>query len=94
MGLQSVVEKLDRYFKRLDRGEAKKIKPSHVARVIRKLERKKAELLEKLAVAGTPDKQQRLHGKIDTVDAQLERAYWLQERISSPDPPEGGTAPR
>ena len=93
MGLQSAVEKLDKYFKRLGQGEAQKIKPNHVEKVIRKLEAKKAKLLDELADTRKPDKQKRLQGKLDTVDAQLERAHWLQQQISVPERPDNGTAP-
>lgn len=93
MGLKSAVEKLDKYFKRLDQGEAQEIKPSHVEKEVRKLEAKKAELLDKLAATGKPDEQQRLRGKLDTVNAQLERADWLQQQVSSPERPVSEAAP-
>ena len=45
MGLESVIEKLDKYYGRLEKGKAQKIKPAHVEKVLRKLEAK-AQLLE------------------------------------------------
>ncbi|QGX99057.1 hypothetical protein EI983_12575 [Roseovarius faecimaris] len=85
MGLHKTVEKLDEYLKRLDQGQVQKIKPSHVEKVIRKLEAKKALLLDELAETGKPDKRERLQAKLGIVHDQLERAHWLQGEIGKPE---------
>jgi hypothetical protein len=85
MGLKSIAEKLDKYFGRLESGKAAKIKPSHVAKVIAKLQAKQNVLQEELAEADKPSKKTRIESKLVTVAEQIERAQWLQEKISSED---------
>ena len=81
MGLENTIEKLDKYYQRLDKGKAQKIKPSHVEKVIHKLEAK-AELIEaELAETEKDSKKQRLELKLEMVREQQRRARWLQEKI-------------
>ncbi len=81
MGLESATEKLDKYFKRLDKGKAQKIKPDHVEKVVRKLEAK-AQLLEaEIAETKKETKKHRLERKLKLVQEQLRRASWLQDKI-------------
>ncbi len=48
MAVSKSLEKLAKYYARLEAGEAKKIKPSHVQKVIDKLEARGRDLLEEL----------------------------------------------
>lgn len=82
MGIESKVEKLDKYYKRLDKGKAEKIKPSHVEKVIRKLQVKEQLLQEELEETTKEDKKTRLRRKIALVREQQDRARWLLDKIS------------
>ena len=82
MGLKGTIGKLDEYNDRLDQGKASKIKPDHVQKVASKLEAKAAQLRNEIEEAAKPDKKQRLSQKLAFVREQLDRARWLQERIS------------
>lgn len=82
MGLESATEKLDKYFRRLEKGKAQKIKPDHVEKILRKLDAKAASLRAEIAESDKPDKQQRLERKLQLVGEQQERARWLQEEIN------------
>ena len=84
MGLENTVEKLDKYFKRLEKGKARKIKPEHVTKVISKLEAKAQLLQSEIATAEKADKKQRLSRKLELVQEQLKRAAWLQDEIREP----------
>lgn len=81
MGLESSVEKLDKYFDRLKKGKAKKIKPSHLEKVARKLKAKEDSLLAELAEATKESKQDRLQFKLSLIREQQERAKWLEEQL-------------
>ncbi|MCK8485068.1 hypothetical protein MUY21_13570 [Aliiroseovarius sp. S2029] len=82
MGLESTTEKLDSYFTRLEKGKAQKIKPTHVEKIMKKLEAKATALRSDLEVATKETKKQRLQQKIDLVSEQLDRARWLREQIA------------
>lgn len=81
MGLSKAVEKLDKYHDRLKQGKAAKIKPSHLAKVVGKLEAKEASLRAELAEATKPDKKERLERKLALVREQQARAAWLAEQL-------------
>lgn len=81
MGLESAMEKLDKYFKRLEEGKARKIKPDHIDKVIRKLETKERHLEADLAETEKPDKKHRLTKKLALVREQKKRAQWLKTEI-------------
>lgn len=81
MGLESAIEKLDKYFKRLEKGKTRKIKPDHVEKVLRKLETKERQLQTDLAETEKADKKRRLTQKLALVQEQQKRARWLQEQI-------------
>lgn len=81
MGLSKAVEKLDKYHDRLKHGKAAKIKPSHLAKVVRKLETKEAALRAELAEATKPDKKERLERKLALVRKQQARAAWLADQL-------------
>lgn len=82
MGLENTIEKLDKYFGRLKKGKAQKIKPDHVERVIRKLEAKAEVLRAELAETEKESKRDRLQQKLEMVRVQQDRARWLQKEIS------------
>jgi len=82
MGLESTVEKLDKYFKRLEKGKAQKIKPSHVDKAISKLRSKEKLLLAEIEEAEKASKITRLKRKLKMVREQQERARWLKGKIS------------
>lgn len=81
MGLGKSIEKLDAYYVRLREGKAKKIKPSHVAKVAKKLQAKEASLLVELEDAKTDEKRERLARKLDLVREQQARANWLAQQL-------------
>ena len=84
MGLEKAVEKLDKYFKRLEMGKAQKIKPDHIKKVIFKLEAKAQLLRTELAETEKDSKKQRLKRKLEMVQEQQDRARWLETRIHTP----------
>lgn len=81
MGLTSTVEKLDKYFRRLDEGKAQKIKPSHLDKVMAKLDAKEASLRAELAETRKPSRRERLEDKLALVGEQRQRAVWLRQRL-------------
>lgn len=83
MEFESAVEKLDKYFKRLEKGKAQKIKPTHVEKVIRKLEAKALILRAELDETDKASKKQRLERKLEMVGEQQERARWLATKIGT-----------
>ena len=84
MDYKSSIEKLDKYYGRLEKGKAQKIKPSHVEKVIRKLEGKEKSLLAEIADTQKDSKIKRLERKLELLRAQQDRARWLQEKIGKP----------
>lgn len=83
MGLKKIAEKLDTYYKRLELGKAAKIEPSHVEKVIAKLQAKQEQLKTELSETEKPSKRQRLEGKLATVEEQIARSEWLLKEIGS-----------
>lgn len=81
MGLTKINEKLESYFSRLEDGKATKIKPSHVQKVIAKLQAKQMLLKEEIHDTEKASKKERLESKLSTVCAQIERAEWLLKKI-------------
>ena len=81
MGLEHAIEKLDKYYTRLSKGKAQKIKPDHLAKVARKLQAKEDLLQSELAEASKPSKIDRLERKLALVREQKARAKWLQEQL-------------
>lgn len=84
MGLESATEKLDKYFKRLGKGKAKKIKPRHVEKTMRKLEAKATLLRAELAETDKASKKSSLERKLKLTQEQQERARWLLDKIGAP----------
>lgn len=83
MGLETTIEKLDKYLDRLQQGKAKKIKPSHLAKVERKLKAREEMLLAELDETRKDSKRDRLKGKLALVREQLERADWLRRQLDA-----------
>lgn len=83
MGLEKTIGKLDKYFRRLEDGKAKKIKVSHVEKAIQKLKAKEKLLHEELAEATKGEKKDRIEKKLSTVNEQIGRAEWLLDNIES-----------
>lgn len=81
MGLESAVEKLDKYYGRLEQGKAQKIKPSHVDKILSKLEKKARLLQDEFDAASKPSKRDRLALKLDMVREQQARARWLKDKV-------------
>lgn len=84
MGLESAIEKLDKYFKRLEKGRARKIKPDHVEKIILKLETKAALLRSEHAETDNGSRKRRLERKLKLFEEQQDRARWLLDKISAP----------
>jgi len=82
MALAKSMEKLKKYYARLEAGKAKKIKPSHVEHVIRKLTAKESSLLREIEAVKKPSKKERLQKKLETTREQIDRARWLMDEIS------------
>lgn len=83
MGLETSIEKLDKYYDRLEKGKVQKIKPDHVRKVTKKLKAKEKILLTDIEEATKESKVERLQRKLKLVREQLERAQWLEDKISS-----------
>lgn len=81
MGLGKSIEKLDDYFSRLKKGKARKIKPTHVEKVIGKLKAKEKSLKGELASTEKDGKKSRLKQKLAIVSEQMERANWLLQKV-------------
>ena len=81
MGFKDIVERLDKYQKRLTEGKAEKIKSHHIEKAIEKLTAKEVLLKEELRESTKPEKRRRLEEKISTIRAQIEKAEWLAKEI-------------
>lgn len=82
MDLESSVEKLDKYYARLDKGKVRKIKPDHVEKVIGKLKTKEAELIAEIEETRKESRVERLQHKLEVLREQQKRAQWLLGQIS------------
>ncbi len=81
MALHKAIEKLKKYYNRLEDGDAKKIKPSHVEKVMKKLSKKEEILLKELSEATKASKKKRIQQKLDATREQIDRSQWLLEKI-------------
>lgn len=82
MALSKTLEKLEKYNSRFEAGKVKKIKPSHVQKVIDKLETRERDLLEEIQTTKKASKRDRLERKRITTLEHLDRARWLLREIS------------
>ncbi len=83
--LTKAIEKLKKYYKKLEAGRTDKIKPSHVVRVIEKLKAKKESLQDEIAVVEKAEKKERLEQKLAMTKEQIKRAKWLLEHVRESD---------
>jgi len=81
MPLSRLIEKMNKYTERLERGKVSKIKASHVENVIAKLEKREASLSQQIEEAKNLDSKNRLKKKLIVSREQLRRARWLLEQI-------------
>lgn len=82
MGLKKLAAKVAEYNERLDAGKARKIKPDHVEKVLKKLRSKEAELKNEIAATPKPEKRERLMRKLGVAQEQITRAEWLLKTLS------------
>lgn len=82
MGLSKLAEKVAKYRERLERGSAKKIKPSHVNAVLAKLNKKAIDLKKEISAAKSADRKDRLGKKLDIAREHIKRAKWLLREIT------------
>jgi len=83
MTLSKHVEKLDKYYARLENGKAQEIKPAHVYKVISKLKAKESALTEEYKQAVKDTKRERLQHKQLVLQEQIKRAEWLLAQIEA-----------
>lgn len=88
MAFEKLTAKLDKYFGRLGEGEARKIRPADVGKIIAKLEKRRADLA--LEALKKPHKGERLTQKIEAADAMLTRARFLLEKVQAEGPEADG----
>lgn len=81
MALSDQAEKLAEYRARLEAGQADRISPEHVDRVIAKLEAKRARLTSKLTAATSDAERERLRRKLAKSEALIEQARWLRSQL-------------
>jgi len=81
MGLKKLAGKLVDYKQRYERGQAEKIKPKHVSKVMDKLTKKVSDLEAEISSAKSADKQARLKTKLKIAREHVERAEWLMKQI-------------
>ena len=81
MGLKKLAEKVAQYNERLEQGKASKIKPSHVKKVLEKLQSKSDELVEEIETTSNHEKRVRLDRKLGIAREHIERAKWLLKEI-------------
>ena len=81
MGLKKYADKLDDYFERLTQGKVEKIKPSHVEKVISKLQAKKQQLQQEIEKTVKDSKKARLERKVLIANEHIKRAEMLFKEI-------------
>lgn len=81
MGLKKLAAKLQDYDKRFADGDAFKIKPAHVQKILEKLRKKEAEISDDLLKKHRAGKRQRLERKRNVAREQIDRAQWLLDKV-------------
>jgi len=81
MPLSRLIEKMNKYTERLERGKVSKIKASHVEKVIAKLEKREVSLSKQIEAEKNPENKNRLQKKLSISREQLKRARWLSEML-------------
>jgi len=82
MGLKKLAGKVAEYNDRLEQGKVDKIKPDHVKKVQKKLQKKTAELEAEIAATANEDKKVRLNRKLAIAREHAKRAEWLLDKIT------------
>jgi len=82
MGLKNLAEKVDEYNDRLEQGKVEKIKPDHVKKVLKKLNKKASQLESEIASAKKEEKKVRLSRKLAVAREHVARAEWLLDNIA------------
>ena len=85
MDVERLTEKLDAYLARLKAGEAQKIRPGDLEKVIARLQVQRSALADE--AARTPEQADRLQAQIDSADVLLQRAAWLLTELSGTGAP-------
>ena len=81
MGLKKLAAKIRDYNERLESGNASKIEPEHIEKVLQKLHAKERELEAEIASASSPEKKARLEGKLQIARTHIERAECLMRQL-------------
>lgn len=81
MGLKKLAVKIAEYNERLESGQASKIKPGHVEKILRKLKKKTDDLSEEISQTSLPEKKARLEKKLEIAKEHVDRATWLLKEI-------------
>lgn len=81
MALSELTERLAQYKKRLKKGQAQRIKPAHVDKVVRKLQNKRDSTADKLAKASKKSERKRLKHKLAQIDDLIDQARWLRDQL-------------
>ena len=81
MGLKKLAARIADYNERLAAGEASRIAPEHVLKVLAKLRRKEADLIETLGATASAEKRDRLTRKLVIAREHIARAEWLLTQI-------------
>lgn len=82
MVLSKTVEKLEKYYDRLKSGNAKKIKPAHVEKMIGKFQAREQDLQDEISVTKKESKKERLERKLHKTRDLTTKAKWLLEKIA------------
>lgn len=81
MALSKTVEKLEKYYDRLKNGNAKKIKPAHVEKMIGKFKARERDLQDEISVTPKESKKERLERKLLKTRDLTSKAKWLLKEI-------------
>ena len=82
MEIKKSVEKLDKYVRRVEKGKAQKVKPSHVKEVLTRLKSQHHALRVDLRVSEDEAERARIGHDIDAVQEQIDRAEWLLSKLA------------
>ena len=83
MKLGKSAEKLGKYYDRLKKGKAAKIKLNHVEHMLKKLDKHRKKVIDERDSADGSKKKERLGRKLEVIDDQIERANWLRDKVTA-----------
>ena len=89
MVIRKSTRKLDDYIARIGQPDAPRVKPSHVAKILAKLQNKETDLLEEIAETKKAERQERLRAKLEIVREQIRRGTILLNELSAPETDQG-----